>query len=148
MEGFRDVVRYSHELAILGGQTKKCRGEAMRVPRRIAQAKRKPHRDAPGRDLWGEWFSPKELCHDVGEREESEVQVLLGRSGTQEDAELMAESLVVEIERRAVPEVAILQGVQLQSSEVLNYGVEDGGANGSGWNMDLLQFSLCGDDEV
>jgi hypothetical protein len=73
------------------------------------------------------------------------VQVLLGQSGTLEDAELMPEPLVVEIERWAVPGIAILQGMQLQSSEVLNDGVEDGGANGSSWK---LQSSLRGDDDV
>jgi hypothetical protein len=110
----------------------------MCVPRRIAQAKRKPRQDAPGRDLRGEWFSPEELCRDVGEREENKAQVLLGRLGTKEDAELMPESLVVEIERRAVPGITILQGVQLQSFEVLNDGVKNGGANGLSWNVDLL----------
>jgi hypothetical protein len=68
MEGFRDVVRHPHELAIRGGRTKKRRGEAMCVPHRVAQAKRKPRRDAPGLDLRGEWFSPGELRRDVGER--------------------------------------------------------------------------------
>jgi hypothetical protein len=67
MEGFRDVVHHPLELAACGGRTKRRCNEAMRIPRRVAQANRKPCRDAPVRDLWGEWFSPGDLRCDVGE---------------------------------------------------------------------------------
>jgi hypothetical protein len=81
----------------------------MRVPRCIAQTKMKPCRDAPGQDLWGEWFSHRELHHDVGEREKNEAYVLLGQSRTQEDMELTPQTLVVEVEGRTNPGGMILQ---------------------------------------
>jgi hypothetical protein len=94
----------------------------MRVPRRVAQAKRKPRRDASGRNLRGEWFSPGELLHDVGERGKNKAQVLLGQSGTQEDAKLMPQTLVVEVEGTTNPGGAILWGAQLHPLESLNNG--------------------------
>jgi hypothetical protein len=65
------------------------------------------------------------------------VQVLLGRSGTQEDMELMPQTRIVEIEGPTNPEDAILQGAQLHSVERLDNGVKVGNngvkVGGAGW---------------
>jgi hypothetical protein len=64
------------------------RCEAAHGLRGGAQAERKHCRDVPNKDFRGEWFSSRELCHDVGKREEDALQALLGRSRTQEGVEL------------------------------------------------------------
>jgi hypothetical protein len=92
--------------------------------------------------------SPGELHCDIGEREENMVQVLLGRSGTQEDAELMLQTLVVEVEGPTNPGDAILRGAQPHSLERPDNGVEVGGAGGADRSMNLLQSPSYGDNDV
>jgi hypothetical protein len=72
------------------------------------------------------------------------MQVLLGRSGTQEGVELSPQPLAIKIEMLAALGGAILQGAQPQPLERLNDGVEVGGARGSDRNGNQLQPSLHG----
>jgi hypothetical protein len=63
----------------------------------ITQAEQECHRGAPGHNLRGERFSSRKLHPDIGEQKVDLVQVLLGRSGTQEGMELTPKPLVIEI---------------------------------------------------
>jgi hypothetical protein len=119
----------------------------MHVFRRVAQAKRKPCRDTPSQDLRGEWFSTGKLHRNIGEREKNEAQVLLGRLGTQEDAVLMPQTHVVELEGPTKPEGAILHSAQPHPLESLDNGVEVGGMGGADRNTNLLESPFRGDDE-
>ena len=55
----------------------------------IAETGRECCRGIPDEVFWGERLSPGKLRHDVGEREGEVAQVLPGRPGSQEDAELV-----------------------------------------------------------
>ena len=69
MEGFRDVVRHTHEFVIHGGWVHVLCREVTNGPCGIAQIEWERCRGAPGEVIWGERFPSGKLCHDVGERE-------------------------------------------------------------------------------
>ena len=56
------------------------------------------YRGAPDEVFQGEQLSPGKLCHDLGERGGEVAQVLPGRLGSQEDAELMPQPPKVKVE--------------------------------------------------
>jgi hypothetical protein len=78
------------------------------------------------------------------------VQVLLGQLGSQEDAELTPQTLVVEVGGGGgvTPGGAILRGTQLHPLKSLDNRVDVGGASGVNQNTNLLPSPSYGDDEV
>jgi hypothetical protein len=76
------------------------------------------------------------------------MQILLGRSGTQEDAKLRPQPLVIEIEEPIALGSAIPRRVQAQLLISLDNGVKVGGAGGVDRKVNLLESPSRGYDEI
>jgi hypothetical protein len=97
MERFRDVVHHTHKLAVHGRWLHALHDEVTNGPCSVTQAKRKRCQGALGQDCQGEQFFARKLCHDIDKRKGEAAQILPGWLGSQEDAELTLQPLVVEI---------------------------------------------------
>ena len=89
MERFHDVFGHPHKLVIHGGWRRALRHKMVIGLCGVAETGRERYWGAPDEVFRGERLSFSNLCHDVGEREGEAAQVLLGRSGSQEGAELV-----------------------------------------------------------
>ena len=88
MERFCDIFSHPHELIIHRGWGRALRHKMADGLRGIAQTGREHCRGALDKVFRGERLSLSQLCHDISEEEGEVVQVLLGRSGSQEGTEL------------------------------------------------------------
>ena len=89
MERFCDVFGHPHELVVHRGWGRALHHKVANGLCGVAQTERERCRGAPDEVFRGERLSSGKLRHDVGEREGEVAQVLLGRSGSQECAELV-----------------------------------------------------------
>ena len=88
MERFRDVFHHPHELVARWGRNHALRHKVANGLCGVAETEREHCWGTPDEVFWGEGLSPGKLRHDIGEREGDVVQVLPGRSGSQEGVEL------------------------------------------------------------
>ena len=88
MERFRNMFDHPHELIVRGGWNHALHHKVANGLYGIAEIKREHCQGALDEVFGGERLASGQLCHDVGEREDKAAQVLSGRSGSQEGAEL------------------------------------------------------------
>ena len=113
---------------------------------RDARPARERYRGAPDEVFRREWLPSSKLCHDVGEREGEVAQVLLGRPGSQEGAELALEPPIVEVKESVASGGAGPTCVQLQLLKRLSDHVEAGEVERLDGGGSLHQPSLHRDD--
>ena len=88
MERLRNIFGHPHELVVRGGWRRALRHRVANGLCGVMETGRERCRGAPDEVFREEWLSYDKLCLNVGEREGEVVQVLPGRSESQEDAEL------------------------------------------------------------
>jgi len=114
----------------------------------VVETERERCRGPPDEVFWGEWLSSGKLCHDVGEREGEVAQVLLGRPGSQEGAELALEPPIVEVKESVASGGAGPTCVQLQLLKRLSDCIEASGVERLDGGRSHGQLSLSRDDEI
>ena len=148
MERFHDMFGHPHELVVRGGCRRVLRHKVANGLCGVAETGRERYRGALDKVFWGERPTSGKLCHDVGEQEGEVVQVLLGRSGSQEGIELALWPPVIEAKELVAPMGAGLRCVQLQLLKRLGDRVEAGGVERLDGGRNLHQLSLHRNDEV
>ena len=113
MERLHDVFDHPYELIVRGGWNHMLCHKVANGLCGVAETEREHCRGAPNEVFRGERLSPGKLRHDIGEREGEVAQALLGRLGSQEDAELTLQPPVVEVEELVTSGDAGLRRVQL-----------------------------------
>jgi len=89
MKRFHDIFSHPHEPVICGGRRRAlCHKVAIGLCG-VAETEWERCRGAPNEVFQRERLPSSKLCHNVGEQEGEATQVLLGRPGSQEDAELV-----------------------------------------------------------
>ena len=126
MERFCDIFGHPHELVIRGGWRHALRHRMANGLYGVAEIGRERCRGAPDEVFRGGRLSSSKLHHDVGEREGEAAQVLPGRLGSQEDAELMPQPPKVKVEELTTPAGTVLWCMQPQLLEHLGDRVDAG----------------------